>query len=263
MLLLNATVRWFIPIAIGIVLLSVVAFIRQARADRFHEWLPPLTLLAAISLVLASGLKDSETRDFLLAIPLLAALAAITLRRWLDTTHADAAKHALAATAFMGGTFLAAHGVVQEEYFSRTQALQVGRIIEDAKLIDDSNTNAKVASGYNAWTLDSSRVFGLIWSAGSFNAEVRQVNPESLHFDLFGRKIMHVDENNNLVPLSCQEMQEISTRQGLSVVVESQGHIALSEDTKLILLHDATATYQEPMRLGDYFLYPLKDIKCT
>lgn len=260
MVMTNAVVRWFIPVSLAVVILALATLILPVRAH-LRILVPTLALVVAASLVVASGLKDSETRDFILAIPLVAALASLTFLRLLNATR-NPLRRIMSLTVIAVGVFLAAHGVVQEQNFHSGTQLNVDGTVRNAELVDGLDGEARWASGYNAWTFDSSRIFGLIWSAGSFNREVRSINSEALHFDLFNREILHVNESNELLPLTCGEINDIVTGQGLGIVVESQGHIALSDDSSQILLKPGAADFSGPERVGDYFAYRLTGITC-
>ena len=258
--LLNIYVRWFIPVFLVVVAGSIFTRIFPRRATR-KELIPVAALLLAAGAVLLSGLKDSELRDFILVIPLVAALAALTLNSALETLRGYVRVGALVAVLLVG-SFLAAHGIVQEHNFYQGYSIRLSEIVRDAKTIDRMNKAGSWATGYNAWTRDSSRVFGLLWSAGSFKAQVREVNPNALHFDLFSREIVHVALDNTLVPLSCEEMEERISYKGLGIIVESQGHLQFSDNDTRIDLNNATAGYEGPQPLGRYFAYPLTDIDC-
>ena len=159
----------------------------------------------------------------------MAALAAPTLNGALKALHGYVRAGAREVVLLVG-SFLAAHGVVQEHNFNQNYSVSLSEIVRDAKTIDRMNKAGSWASGYNAWTLDSSRVFGLLVSAGGFNEQVRQVNPNALHFDFFSREIVHVAPDNTLIPLSCQEMEEKISDKGLGIIVESQGHLQFSDN---------------------------------
>ena len=259
-LLLNGYVRWFIPVFLLIAAGSIFTRFFPRRATG-KEWIPVVALLLAASAVLLSGLKNSELRDFLLVIPLVAALAALTLNQALKTLHGYVRAGTLVAVLLVG-SFLAAHGVVQEQNFHQNYSVRLSEILRDAKTIDRMNKASSWATGYNAWTLDSSRVFGLLWSAGSFNEQVRQVNPNALHFDLFSREIVHVAPDNTLISLSCQEIEEKISDKGLGIIVESQGHLQFSGNEPRIDLSNATAGYEGPKPLGRYFAYAFTEIEC-
>lgn len=257
MLMLNAVVRWFLPVLALALALAVVALFRAPQT----KWRKVMALVLPLGIVLASGLKDSEVRDFILAIPLVSALIAESLMQ-LRGVLAPIARRLLTAMVLIVSTFLAAHGIVQEEYFTRALEPRINEIQRDAAAIDELNSAGLWASGYNAWTPESSSVFGLIWSAGSFNREIRETTPEATHFDLFGRQILHVNQTGRLVEFSCLELQKQSTRSSLGVVVQSQGHIATDATTGRILLSNATADAVEPTQVGRYFAYPLTGIQC-
>ena len=257
MLMVNAVVRWFLPVLALVIVLAVVASLRAPQTP----WRQMMALVLPLGIVLASGLKDSEARDFLLAIPLISALAAVSFMQ-LRGVLAPIARRFLTAIVLLTSTFLASHGIVQEEYFTRALEPRISEIQRDAAAIDELNSAGLWASGYNAWTPESSSVFGLIWSAGSFNREIHETAPEATHFDLFRRLILHVNERGGLVEFSCLELQERSTRSGLGVIVESQGHIATDPATGRILLSNATADAVEPTQVGRYFAYPLTGIQC-
>ena len=259
-LMLNGYVRWFIPVFLVIAAGSILTGIFVKRTS-WKEWIPVVALLLAAGAVLLSGLKDSELRDFIIIIPVMAALAAITLNQALKALHGYVRAGAV-VTMLLVGSFLAAHGVVHEQNFYQAYSIKLSEIVRDAKTIDRMNKAGSWASGYNAWTLDSPRVFGLLVSAGGFNEQVRQVNPNALHFDIFSREIVHVAPDNTLVPLSCQEMEEKISYKGLGVIVESQGHLLFSDNDTRIDLNNATAGYEGPKPLGRYFAYALTDIDC-
>ena len=260
MLMLNLVVRWFIPVSALIMAIGLLSFLFPRRA-RLAEALPFIATALGVLIVLGSGIKDSESRDFILAVPLLAALAALALRRILRNRQGFERRAVVAATLAVS-VFLAAHGVVHEENFARGYAPRLQEILRDAKVIDELNETSRWAPAYNAWTPESAKVFGLIWSAGSFNQEVREVNPQALHFDLFARSILHVSDGNQLVALTCLELQDLEQQGGIGVIVESQGHIATDGATGRIQLSNATANPVEPLRVGRYFAYALKDVKC-
>ncbi len=260
MLMINSVVRWFIPVALVIIAASILVRLIPQRTER-KEWIPMIALLVATGTVLASGLKDSEARDFILAIPPLAALAAVTLNQAFKIVS-GLMRGVILAAALLAGTFLAAHGIVQDQYFTLAYQPRLQEIILDAETIDVLNEASNWAPAYNAWTLDSSKIFGLIWSAGSFNEQVRQINPNALHYELFTREILHVAPDNQLIPLSCLEIQEKISNKGLGIIVESQSHIVLNENGTRLLLHNTTAGYEGPESLGRYFAYRLTDIEC-
>jgi hypothetical protein len=260
MLMLNLVVRWFIPVSALIMIIAVLSFLFPRRA-RLAEALPFIAVALGVMVVLASGMKDSESRDFILAVPLLAALAALALGRILRNRQGFQRRAVVAATLAVS-VYLAAHGVVHEENFARGYAPRLEEILRDAKEVDKLNETSRWAPAYNAWTPDSSKLFGLIWSAGSFNREVREVNPDALHFDLFARSILHVSDDNRLIPLTCQELQDLERQGGIGVIVESQGHIALNSDSSRILLNSASARNTVPKQVGRYFAYALNDVQC-
>lgn len=262
MLMLNLVVRWFIPVTALIMVIALLSLLFPQRA-KLAEALPFIATALGVLIVLASGIKDSESRDFILAIPLLAALAALVLRRILSNRKGGRLnRRVVVAAALALSVFLAAHGVVHEENFARGYAPRLQEILRDSKAIDKLNETSRWAPAYNAWTPDSSKVFGLIWSAGSFNQEVREVNPDALHFDLFGRSILHVSDDNQLIALTCLELQDFEQQGGIGVIVESEGHIATDRATGRIQLSNATANPVDPLRVGRYFAYELKDIQC-
>jgi len=260
MLMLDMVVRWFLPVALIIVVTSLAARLYPRRVPR-QEWIPAVGLLGAIGIVLAAGLKASEVRDFIVVIPLLAALAAVTFYQLLKNLSNSLRKGVIAAI-FLLGTFLAAHGIVQESNFSLGFEPRLLEILRDARAIDELNDTGDWASGYNAWTLDSARVFGLIWSAGSFNSQIREINPDALHFDLFSREILHVTSANLLEPLSCYEMQEKISDRGLGIIVENQNHLVVNDEARIVL-SNSTAGFQGPEKVGRYFAYRLTDAACA
>ena len=259
MMMLNSVVRWFIPIC-GIVLAAYLATRFYPKRVSAREWLPGIALLVACGMVLSAGFKSSESRDFILIIPLIAALASIVLTQILGVFNGPLRTGFIAGIILLS-SFLAAHGIVQETYFYRSFDSKLQEIIQDAQAIDKLNEMGAWAASYNAWTPDSSRVFGLIWSAGSFNEQVREISPEALHFDLFSREILRVNDANSLEPLTCRQMRDEISERGLGIIVEARTQLVFASNDR-IDLSNATVGFTDPYKVGRYFAYKLTDVEC-
>lgn len=260
MLMVNSVVRWFLPVLTLVLALTLVSLLVPKRAPR-SSWRLVGAVALPLFIVLASGLKEAEARDFILIIPLIATLASLALmhirRSWSPVWRLLLSGLCLALAAL-----LAAHGVVQERYFSEAFEGRLNEIVRDAAAVEELNKAGIWASAYNAWTPESSSVFALMWSAGSFNREIREKFPGGTHFDLWARRILHVNDNGDLVNLSCSELQELSALGEVGIIVESPSHIQTDNGSARILLSDATADGIEPRRVGRYFAYPLTGIQC-
>ena len=261
--------RWYVPIAVLLVAATAVVAFLQARRDAISVR-PTVAVILAVTLVVAVTAKQSEVRDLVLVVPLLALLAAHLVQRGQSLPIPPRASLAVGVAATTVASFLALHGIVHHANFDKEEQRSIASIVDDARLVDSLDATGSWAQGYNVWTVQNAIMFGsndalmlrLETADDLVNAEVRQKYPNALYFDLWSRTFQTIDEESKLRVLACGELQDRLARGPLGFVVESAGHVSIDPDSAEILLAGGSATFDGPTPVGRYFSYRLTNISC-
>lgn len=260
--LVGGFVRWFALVAGLIVVLSVVLMIVQLRRSNSQALRPTAAILFGLAFVLLAAFKPAEVRDFLLTIPLLAALGAIGLHDALSLVTLRI-RYALGAVSIALATLMAAHGTVHSEYLSAGNRAYIEDVIDDASAVEAFISDGRWALGYNVWTLDNALMYAGDWTPGSFGPELQERAPDALYFELWGRTINQVADDGSFRALTCANLQQILANDGLGIVVESPGHLDMDTSGSRIVLKEATAGFDAPMQVGRFEAYRLTDVTCV
>lgn len=252
--------RWFIPLILTALIIVLWAFINPGDSGRKMRRTLAAILLG-LALALAAGLKAPELRDFILVAPLVSLLVAVLLA-WAARECGPTIGRVVLVGGVLLATFLGAHGVVGERYMFQASEVRTQRTMENAAAIGELNQAGVWAPGYGAWTLESSLVFGLMWSDGEFNEEVHARYPRATHYQLWDRRIMHVDDLGRLRPLSCPELESRIRSGEVGIVVESPNHLAFEDDGRVLQLETAKAAISGMKRINDLYAYRLKRVTC-
>lgn len=269
-LALSAYYRWYVPVAVFLVAATAVVAFLQARRDSISVR-PTVSVILAVFLVLAVTAKQSEVRDLVLVVPLLAILAAHLVQRGQALPIPPRASLALGVTATTVASFLALHGIVHHENFDKVEQQRIMSIVDDAGPVDSLGDTGSWGLGYNVWTVQNAIMFGsndalmlgVQFSDDLLNAEIRQQYPKALYFDLWNRTFQTIDEKSELRVLACGELQDRLTRGPLGIVVESDGHVSVDPDSGEILLSGGSAAFEAPTPVGHYSAYRLTNVSCN
>lgn len=258
---LGGFVRWFVPV-IGVILLltAIVAFI-TARSEGLPAIRPILGLLIALGFVILASLKPAEVRDFLLAIPLLAALSS-TVYSVALTLLRSGRELLLGIPVVALGAFLAAHGIVASEYLAAGNRELTATTVKDAEAVAEFVEDGHWALGYNVWTIDNALMYSIDWTPDTFGTEMQMRSPDALYFNIWGRNILGLDGKGKFGVLDCEYLQSIQRSQGLGIIVESTGHLAANSAGGMLELQNALVEFGEVQMVADYFAYPVLTLNC-
>jgi len=262
--------RWYVPVAMFLVVATTVVALLQARRDSISVR-PTVAIVLAVALVVGVTAKQSEPRDLVLVVPLLAMLAANLVQRGQSLPIPPRASLGLGLAVATVASFLALHGIVHHENFSSVERSNIARLVDDAKAVESLTASGAWGLGYNVWTAQNAimwgsndaNMLGVQYSDDLLNAEIRLKYPHALHFDLWSATFQEVDDAFHLRVLKCQELQELRAIGALGIVVESQGHISVDPSTSRLLLADGSASFEGPTPIGRYFAYRLTSVDCT
>lgn len=259
---LGGFVRWLTPVALVILIGSFIVTVTERDRISSYRWRPAASLVVSAVLVILPGVKQTEPRDFILLIPLMGTLAALTLADALRLHTRKTASQAIIVTAVGTSAFLGAHGVVGNEYFMMANRQQVEKVVVDSQAVERHAAKGHWALGYNVWTVDNALMFSIPWIPGAYESRMWAQAPQALYFDLWTRTINAVTPDGLSGPVACSTLANWASNGNLGIVVESQGHLVLDDSRQRILLRDGSATYDTPTPLGPYHSYRLTSVSC-
>jgi len=206
--------RWYVLVAMFLAAATSVVAVLQARRDS-TSIRPTVAIVLAVALVVGVTAKQSEVRDLVLVVPLLALLAAHLVQRVQSPPTPPRVALALGVVAAMVASFLALHGIVHHENFAKAEQRSISRIVDDARAVDSLASSGSWGLGYNVWTVQNAIMFGsndalmlgVDFSDDLLNAEIRVKYPNALYFDLWSGTFQEVDDSSHLRVLTCQELQ--------------------------------------------------------
>ena len=260
--LLNLSVRWFLIVGTGTLAISFLGVLVLKKVHGHVEWRAPAGLFLAFCTVLLASIKDAEMRDFLLAIPLLAAMNAvgvymisrsITMERWRSSAN---------VTLVAVVTFLALHGIVGSEYNHRYTAARLAPTLDAQGVVKAATGEGVWAFGYNAWTRENAIMFAIPWLNGAFTSEMHGTSPRATYFDVWSSVLVGTSKDEGARIWTCLDMQSVATASTLGIVVETPNHLAFTPSGGRIVLRDGTAAIIEENQLGPWTAYELAAFEC-
>lgn len=261
LILLNMTVRWFVPVAIVTILIGLTGLVLRRRAIGIWEWRAQAGLLLTLCLVLLASLKEAEMRDFMLAFPMLAAINAVGLYMILGVVHSARWRISIAGIAIVATGFLGAHGLVGAEYNHRALENRLKVSLQIQNLLQSATSRGAWGLGYNVWSEQNAVMFALPWLNGAYDKEVNRRFPQALYFDIWSRVFIRTSGNGSLEFLSCKDLQQLEDS-GLGVIVETPNHLQFSSDGRKIRLQEGTAEVEATTTVGVFQAYQLTNIQC-
>lgn len=260
--LLNLSVRWFLIVGTGTLAISFLGVLMLKKVHGRVEWRAPAGLFLAFCTVLLASIKDAEMRDFLLAIPLLAAMNAvgvymifrsITMKRWRSPAN---------VTLVAVVTFLALHGIVGSEYNHRYTVARLAPTLDAQEVVKAATREGVWAFGYNAWTQENAIMFAIPWLNGAYTSEMHGTSPRATYFDVWSSALVGTSKDEGARIWTCLDMQSVATASTLGIVVETPNHLAFTPSGGRIVLRDGTAAIIEENQLGPWTAYELAAFEC-
>lgn len=261
LVLLNMTVRWFVPVAILSILIGLTGLVLRRRAIGIWDWRSQVGLMLTLSLVLLASVKEAEMRDFLLAFPMLAAINAVGMYMILGVVRSARWRMVVAGIAIGATGFLGMHGLVGAEYNHRALENRLQGSLRIQNLLQSATSNGAWGLGYNVWSEQNAVMFALPWLNGAYDKEVNRSFPQAIYFDIWSRVFIRTSGNGSLELLSCRDLQRMEDG-GVGVIVETPNHLQFSSDGQMIRLQEGTAEVEATTTVGVFQAYQLTNIQC-
>ena len=265
---ISAYLRWFPLLLLGApIFLALVKALAPKGGTIF--WRSLVGLTSTVVLVLAPAFKDSQPRDFLLLLPLLASMIALA-SHGIHAIQTPRLRQTMNVVVFLTSGLMALTGIFTSIHLANASRERPQAVVRDSDLVDDHIFNGTWGLGYNVWTEANALLFGsndtLMYgfelSDDTGNAEIRKTHPNATYFDFWGGHFLQISSRGELTSVSCQDLVMISTSEGLGIILESEGHVPRQSESGRITLAQGTAAISSPMSIGRYYAYELSDVKC-
>jgi len=263
LVMLNLSVRWFVPVSLIIISTTWASVFVYRRVTGRWQWRSQLALTVGLILVLAASTKEAEMRDFLLAFPILAAMSALGIFLIVNCLRSRLWKAFFAIAFTAPTTLLALHGSVGSDYNFQATVDRTGQITSSIDALEATTSSGRWGLGYNVWTQANAVLFALPWLNGAYGVEARSQIPEDLYFDIWSRVFIGTTESGEVRVLGCQETQRLLESEELGVIVETPNHLEFDSMGTSILLKNGLARIRELSNIGPYTAYTFTEIICS
>lgn len=268
---LSGFLRWYWLLMLILVAGTLILGLLQVRSGVL-PLRPSIALLAALGLTLALSLKQSQPRDLIVVVPILASLAAHLMFR-VDTV-ARQSRTSPILVSFIAATFgfLALHGIVHQHNFFKHSSIQSSRIVANAAQVDFFIKEGAWGLGYNVWTPSNALMFGsndavmfgAQFSDEMLDKELKAVHSDPLYFDVWHAEFQRISEEGRLSIMACSDVYDLFAQSNgeVGVIVESTNHIRFDSTRSRIGLAGGQAEFSGPLAIGDYFAYRFDSLNC-
>lgn len=265
---LSGHLRWF-SIFMVLLIAAWIASQSLARNRKQTSLRTSFALLVGLAVAFLPAARQSQPRDFVIALSLLATVAALASINF-SSALAPVPRKSISGLAIAICMFLAAHGAVHSTNMSDARKERTLQIASDASSVEKLATTGMWALGYNVWTQDNALLFGsydslmdgYIYSDDLMNDELKFVAPNATYFDIWTHEFVHINDAGQLRPIPCLDLKNELVQQTLGVVLESENHLRIASDGRSMVVSGGIAQFDGPERLGRYFVYRLTSIEC-
>lgn len=261
--LMNLSVRWFTLVALASLVTALVGIVLQRRITGNWQWRGQVALGLAFALVMFAAVKDAETRDFLLAFPLLAAINALGLYMILRSAPPRKWRLFVSAAAVLVASFLGLHGYVGTHYNHQIQLSRLQPILQLQDQLQRATQSVSWGLGYNVWTEQNAIMFALPWLNGAYDVEMNAESPNALYFDIWSRVFVGTTGTGTLHILSCGEVQQRVGSTGIGVIVETSNHLDFDATGLAFNIGDGKAVFRKNHHVGPFSAYQLTRVECA
>lgn len=266
---LGGFLRWYVPVVLilGVALVGLVARKRTIKDPLVRG---ALAVSLGIAAVVVSTAKQSEIRDLIAIVPLIAALSAVLFTSALGMVSMKNARRGVVGGVLAFTGFLALHGFVHANNFATFERQEVDVVVRDAESVMAGISGGRWGLGYNVWTEQNALMFGsndglmlgVEYSDDLVNREISERFPTALYFDLWSRNFQEIGDDFRLGVVSCQQLSDYLSAGPVGIVVESPGHVTLDREGNEIVLSDGRASFTGPVGIGEYSAYEFTVLRC-
>lgn len=260
--LLNLSVRWFVLVTVASIVISLVGVVLTGWTTGYWQWRGQGALILAFAFVMLASVKSAETRDFLVAFPLLAAINALGLHMILRSVSKRKWRLFISAVAILATGFLGLHGAVGTHYNHQLQVARLQPLLQLQDQVQGRTQSGSWGLGYNVWTEQNAIMFALPWLNGAYDLEVHNKNPDALYFDIWSRVFIGTTGTGSLRILSCQDVRDRSTSDGINVIVETPNHLDFDAAGRSFSIRDGKAGARKAISIGSFGVYQLIQVEC-
>ena len=261
----------FLPGFRAVFVAVVLALLLMLLTRRRASWWPhgAVALLFALVASVLLGTQESETRDFVVLLPLLGFSIA-----WLNFVFGESLRGSRRALLGAGMNLivigLVGLSVMRYVGFMNQTSVVVNKVVANAQSLETFETQRKWALGYNVWTpgnallfgANDAVMFGVEESDHLLDREIGINYPGALHFDHWNGQIRRVDEFGLLTDLTCMQVKDLAEDDSLGVVVDSPGHVSQDSLAGGDDLFGGTGLLVPNGTVGDYFAYKVSKVEC-
>lgn len=260
--LLNLSVRWFLLVAFASMLIALAGVVLRGRSTGNWQWRGQGALVLAFALVMLASVKSAETRDFLLAFPLLGAINALGLHMILQSTSNRKVQLFISTAAILTTGFLGLHGAVGTHYNHQIQVARLQPLLQLQDQVKSRTQSGSWGLGYNVWTEQNAIMFALPWLNGAYDVEVNKRYPGALYFDIWSRVFIGTTGTGSLRILSCRDVESKAASDGINVIVETPNHLAFEPSGRSFSIRDGEAVARKESSIGSFGVYQLIQVEC-
>jgi len=261
--------RWYVPVMV-ILAMTLVGLVAVRKSIQDPLVRGALAVSLGVVVVAISTLKQSEIRDLVVIVPLIAALTALLFTSGLGVVSTGQARTVAVAGVLSVTGFLALHGLVHANNFAAAEKRQIDEVVRDSEVVTAAIESGRWGLGYNVWTEQNALMFGsndglmlgVEYSDDLVNGEISERFPKALYFDLWNRNFQAIGDGSRLRVVTCQQLSKILATGPLGLLVESPGHVAINQAGNEIMLIDGRASYVGPTNVGRYLAYEFTALRC-
>lgn len=269
---LSGFLRWYWLIIVILLVGTTVVTVLQYRSKTIPVR-SSVALVVALGATAALALKESQPRDLIAMVPIMATAVAYLVFR-LDSYRKTGSFFLPLAAVVVGlFSFLALHGVVHQHNFAKDMQSRIDRVVEDAPRVQELVDSGAWGLGYNVWTpgnalmfgSNDAVMFGVEFSDNLLDEEIGDVYQDPLYFDVWSSQLQRISDASRLSVMSCDEVKSlVDGRNGsVGVVVESESHVRLDASGTRLLLSGGEAEFTGPEQVGGYHAYRILSLDCS
>ena len=269
---LSGFLRWYWLIIVILLVATTVLTILQFRSKTIPA-LPSVALVVALGATAALALKESQPRDLIVMVPILATIAAHLVFRIVSYTDTGRLHLPFAAVVVTLFAFLALHGLVHQDNFAKYAQSRIDLVVQDAPRVQELADSGAWGLGYNVWTpgnalmfgSNDAVMFGVDFSDNLLDEEIGDVYQDPLYFDVWSSQFQRISDASRLSIMSCDEVKNLvdGRKESVGVVVESESHVRLDASGTRLLLAGGEAEFAGPEQVGGYHAYRILSLECN
>lgn len=261
--------RWYLPVMVtlAVTLVGLVAVKRSVNDPLVRG---ALAVSLGLVVVVVSTVKQSEIRDLVVIVPLIASLTALLFASALGVVSTGKARAAIIVGVLSITGFLGLHGLVHAGNFAAAEKQQIDEVVRNSEVVTAAIEGGRWGLGYNVWTEQNALMFGsndglmlgVEYSDDLVNREISERFPKALYFDLWNGSFQAIGDDSRLRVVTCQQLSDFLAAGPLGLIVESPGHVTISQGGNEIVLSDGRAPFVGPTKVGEYLAYEFTSLHC-